>query len=71
MLDARLAKAIDDLLGLLGRGDTGSDAEALDGESLLAHLLPEGKLEGPASVRRLASRAGAERMHRELTIDAG
>lgn len=54
MLDAGVAEAVDDLLGLLGRRDSSSDAESLDRESFLLHLLPKRELESPARAHRIS-----------------
>lgn len=50
VLDAGSAKAVNDLNSLLGGGNTGSNAKALDRQAFLAHLLDQGKLEGPLTL---------------------
>lgn len=65
MLDTGVPQTIDDLLGLLGRRDTGGDTESLDGETLLAHLLPERELESPVVQRSRGRSASIDHLERD------
>lgn len=68
MLDAGLAEAVDDLLRLLGRGDARGDAESLDREAFLLHLLPQRELERPTHMHFVSLEFRSEYRDRDVPL---